>query len=187
MLMSCSCEMRQMHEMQGRIADAIGLQHTNSRASLDSVTSLPGSINTKKAYTKFCKGLFQIGVTPEMISQNEAAIHNIFNPQNTASSSQVVGKSITAEDQPESQMPEVGGAATSPETSPVSTDTNTSIKYKWPKFGWARPPIDFLVGPLMLAAAEEGNFFFFSRQYSHALYSMARPCEAGRATCTYMQ
>ena len=146
-----------MHEMQGRIADAVGLHRTNSRASLDSITSFAGSINTKKAYKKFCKGLFQIGVTPEMISQNEAAIHNIFNPQNTASSSQVVGNSITVEDKPESQIPVVSGAATSPETSSVSTDTNPSIKYKRSRFGWARPPVDFLVGPLMLAAAEEGD------------------------------
>ena len=68
--------------MQERIASVLGLHHTTSRVSL---TSLPGSLNTKIAYKRFCKNLFQIRVTSEMITQKEGEILNIFNqPQDTA-------------------------------------------------------------------------------------------------------
>ena len=60
----------------------LGLHRTTSRSS---ITSFAGSINTKMAYKRFCKNLFQIGVTSEMIAQKEGEILNIFNqPQVTA-------------------------------------------------------------------------------------------------------
>ena len=78
-----SCEIQGVQErIEERIAGVLGLHHRTSRVSL---TSLPGSINTKIAYKRFCKNLFQIGVTPEMITQKEGEILNIFNqPQDTA-------------------------------------------------------------------------------------------------------
>ena len=77
-----SCESREIREVQERIAGVLGLHHTTSRVSL---ASLPGSINTKNAYKRFCKNLFQIGATPEMITQKEGEILNMFNqPQDTA-------------------------------------------------------------------------------------------------------
>ena len=67
--------------MQERI---LGLQRTTSRVSL---TSLPGSINTKNAYKRFCKNLFQMGITSEIIAQKEGDILNMLNqPQDTATS-----------------------------------------------------------------------------------------------------
>ena len=37
------------------------------------------------AYKRFCKNMFQLGVTSEMLTQKEAEILNIFNqPQDTA-------------------------------------------------------------------------------------------------------
>ena len=75
--------------MQARLTDVLGLHRTNSRVSIDSITSFAGSINTKKAYKKFCKNLFQIGVTSEMISEKEKEILDIFNAQSTATSSQI--------------------------------------------------------------------------------------------------
>ena len=74
--------------MQARLTDVLGLHRTNSRVSIDSITSFAGSINTKKAYKKFCKKLFQIGVTSEMISQKEKEILDIFNTQDAATSCQ---------------------------------------------------------------------------------------------------
>ena len=87
-----SCESREIREMQeqmgdlqARIAGVLGLQRTTSRTS---ITSFAGSINTKKAYKRFCKNLFQTGVTSEMITQKEGEILNMLNqPQDTASSS----------------------------------------------------------------------------------------------------
>lgn len=73
--------------MQARIADVLGLHDTDSKVSLDSITSFTSSVDTKKAYKKFCKSLYQVGVTAEMISQKEEEILNIFNSQNTATSS----------------------------------------------------------------------------------------------------
>ena len=75
-----SCEFL---EVQARLTDVLGLHRTSSRVSIDSITSFAGSINTKKAYKSFCKDLYQIGVTPEMISQKKREILNIFKPQNT--------------------------------------------------------------------------------------------------------
>ena len=90
-LISGSCESREIRDMQeqmgnlqARVAGVLGLHRTTSRVSL---TSLPGSINTKKAYKRFCKNLFQMGVTSEMIAQKEGEILNMFNqPQDTATS-----------------------------------------------------------------------------------------------------
>ena len=66
-----SCESHKLDEIQARLTDVLGLHSTNTR---DSIVSFSGSINTKKAYKKFCKGLFEIGVTAEMISQKEGEI-----------------------------------------------------------------------------------------------------------------
>ena len=135
-------------EMQARLTDVLCLHHTDSRVSLDSITSFAGSINTKKAYKKFCKSLYQIGVTAEMISRKEREILNIFQPQCTATSSQI-------DDRTTSQL------LVGEETSPISIDRSILAGNKSggnrSKFSWVRPQIDFLVGPFMLAAAEAGN------------------------------
>ena len=81
-----SCEFL---EMQARLTHVLGLQRTTSRVSIDSITSFAGSINTKKAYKKFCKDLYQIGVTSEMIGQKKEEILNIFKRQNTVISDPV--------------------------------------------------------------------------------------------------
>ena len=89
--------------MQARLTDVLGLHRTNSTVSVDSITSFAGSINTKKAYKKFCKGLFEIGVTKEMISQKEGEIRNIFQHQIPVTSSQVDDSAIAGQ----SQLPAV--------------------------------------------------------------------------------
>ena len=71
-----SCETREIREMQERI---LGLHRTTSRSSTISFASLAGSINTKMAYKSFCKKLFQMGVTSEMITQKEGDILNMLN------------------------------------------------------------------------------------------------------------
>ena len=83
--------------------NVLGLHRTNSSVSIASITSIAGSINTKKAFKKFCKGLFEIGVTAEMIGQKENEIRNIFKPRNTATSSQIDDSTILAQ----SQLPTV--------------------------------------------------------------------------------
>lgn len=69
--------------MRARLTDVLGLHRTSSRVSLDSITSFAGSVNTKRAFKKFCKNLFEVGVTAEIISQKESEILNILNPHNT--------------------------------------------------------------------------------------------------------
>ena len=71
--------------MEAQLNKVLGLQRTSSRDSFISF----GSINTKEAYKRFCKGLFGIGVTAEMIMQKEEEIHNIFKPSNTTTGSQI--------------------------------------------------------------------------------------------------
>ena len=140
-----------LDKMEAQLNKVLGLQRTNSQ---DSVISFAGSINTKKAYKRFCKGLFGIGVTAEMIRQKEGEIHNIFKP---ATNSQMDDCAIMNQ----SPLPGVGSSAS--EASHIPTDGNTLTGNQSNRnrlrlsTSWVRPPIDFIVGPLMLAAAESGN------------------------------
>ena len=84
-----------MGNLQARMAGVLGLHRTTSRVSL---TSLPGSINTKKAYKRFCKNLFQMGVTSDMITQKEGDILNMLKqPHDTATSDEVNGSGSSTE------------------------------------------------------------------------------------------
>ena len=140
--------------MQSQLTDVLGLYRTNSRVSIDSVTSLPGSVNTKKAFKKFFKGLYEIGVTAEMIRQKEGEIRNIFKPQKAATISDIDGSTFANQN----QLPEVVDSCSDTDSSPISTiSTERRQNRNRSRFGWARPPIDFLVGPQMLAAARAGN------------------------------
>ena len=91
--------MREMRRIQERMAHALGLHRTNSRVSLHSVTSFAASINTKKAYKEFCKSLYQIGVSGEMINQKRRDVLNIFKPQDRATSSQTGDGAIGGQDE----------------------------------------------------------------------------------------
>ena len=67
------------------MTDILGLHGNSSKVSIDSITSFAGSVNTKKAYKRFCKNLFETGVMAEMIKQKETEILEIFKAQNAAS------------------------------------------------------------------------------------------------------
>ena len=112
--------------------------------SKDSIVSFAGSINTKKAYKKFCKGLFEIGVTADIIKQKEKEIQDLLKPQ--------LGDSTFVDP---NQLPEVGSSS-NPGTPPISTMSTENARSR-SRFGRVRLPIDFLVGPSMLAAAETGD------------------------------
>ena len=155
----------------------LGLHRTVSR---DSIVSLAGSTNTKKAYKKFIKGLLAIGVTADMINEKEKEIQDIFKPQHPAASDKMndsdlnqsleVGKDVIKPQHPAAscqmgdsnqnqlQVPDVGTSSDA-ETSPISATmlTESPRPRRRSRFGWTRPPIDSLVGPLMLSAAEAGN------------------------------
>ena len=75
--------------MQVQLTDILNLHHTNRRVSIDSITSFAGSVNSRRAYKEFCKNLFQIGVTAEMINQKENEIFEIFKAQNSAISGRI--------------------------------------------------------------------------------------------------
>ena len=111
-------------EMQTRLTDVLGLHRTNSRVSINSITSFAASVNTKKAYKKFLKNLHTIGVTPDMISQKEAEILNIFETQNIAISGQSDDSKLASQ----SQLPKVSGFSGVYRNSPVLIDRNILIK-----------------------------------------------------------
>lgn len=75
--------------MQAQLNNILGLHHTNSRVSIDSITSFAGSTDTRSAFKKFCQNLYKIGVRADMIREKESEILNIFNPQHTATSNQI--------------------------------------------------------------------------------------------------
>ena len=115
-----------LDEMQAQLNIVLGPRRSSS------LISFAGSINTKKVYKNFCKGLFESGVTAEMIKSKEEEIHNLFQPPNATTSSQIDVNTNTDQ----SQL--------------LEGESNQN----WLRF---RPPVDFLVGPLMLDAAEAGN------------------------------
>ena len=108
--------------------NVLGLHRTNSSVSIASITSIAGSINTKKAYKKFCKGLFDIGVTKEMIGEKEQEIRNIFNPQNSVTSSQIGDDSTIAG---RSQLPAVGDSTTTDQSQLPAVSDSSSVEYKY--------------------------------------------------------
>ena len=67
---------------------------------MDSITSFSGSINTKRAFKRFCLNLYQIGVRAEIIKEKEAEILNIFEPRNTATSDQTDHRNTMDESRP---------------------------------------------------------------------------------------
>ena len=68
--------------MQAQLNNLFGLNRTASSVSIDSITSFAGSIDTKNAFKKFCKNLYEIGVRADMIKEKESEILDIFNPRN---------------------------------------------------------------------------------------------------------
>ena len=137
-----SCD---VYELRVQV-DKLVLRRTSSR---DSLVSLPGSIRTKNVYKNFIKGLFESGVTAEMIKSNEKEIQNMLKRSDATTSSQT-DVSTNAD-----QLPE-GSNSSNSETSPLPT-ISTEPNRNRSRFSWARPPVDFLVGPLMLDAAKAGD------------------------------
>ena len=162
-----SCDLHKLDEMQASSShkldelraqlDKLVLRRTSSR---DSLVSLAGSINTKKVYRNFCKGLFESGVTAEMIKSKEKEIHNMFKPQNATTSGQVeVSSQIidVSTNAGQSQLLEGGNSSDSETLAPLPTILTESNQNRL-RFPRVLPPVDFLVGPLMLDAAKAGNF-----------------------------
>lgn len=71
--------------MQARLTDVLGLHRTNSRISITSLASFGDNTNARKAYKQFRKYLDNIGVTEDMIRQNEKEIKKILGSQVVAS------------------------------------------------------------------------------------------------------
>ena len=70
-LLDLSCEHLETQAQLARLNAVLSLHRTNTRVSIDSI---PGSINTKRAYKKFIKSLHQIGVTADMIKIGRAHV-----------------------------------------------------------------------------------------------------------------
>ena len=98
------------------------------------------------------QGLFESGVTAEMIKGKEKEIHNMFKPPNATTTSSQIDVSTNPD---QSQLPE-GGNSSDSETSPLPT-ISTEPNQNQLRFPRVLPPMDFLVGPLMLDAAKAGN------------------------------
>ena len=146
-----SCDSHKLDELRAQL-DKLVLRRTSSRGSLVSLVSLAGSINTKKVYRNFCKGLFESGVTAEMIKGKEKEIHNMFKPPNATTSSQI--DASTNADQ--SRLPKGCNPSDSETLAPLPTISTESDQNRL-RFPRILPPVDFLVGPLMLDAAEAGD------------------------------
>ena len=145
-----SCDSHKLDKMQAQL-DKLVLRRTSSR---DSLISLAGSINTGSVYRDFCKGLFDSGVTAEMIKGKEKEIHDMLKPRNATTSSQIIDVSTSAS---QSQLPEGSNPSNSGTLAPLPT-MSTEPNQNRLRFPQVLPSVDFLVGPLMLDAAKAGNF-----------------------------
>ena len=147
-LLNLSCDSHKLDKIQEQLNNVlgVGLHRTVSR---DSIVSFAGSINTKKAFKEFCKGLFEIGVTADIIRQKEKEIQDLLKP---ATSNQTDDSAFVDS----SQLPDVG-TSSGAEISPISATMSTGNPRSRSRLGWIRPQIDFIAGPLMLSAAEAGD------------------------------
>ena len=142
LIFQCSCDLRELRAQ----LDKLVLRRTSSR---DSLVSLPGSIKTKNVYKNFIKGLFESGVTAEMIKSKEKEIQNMLKPPDATTSTQI-DVNTNAD-----QLPEDGKSSDS-ETSPIPT-MSTEPNWNRSRFARGRSRMDPLVGPLMLDAAKVGD------------------------------
>ena len=79
-------------KVQIQLAALLGLHGTaNSRVSITSIASFAANTNTntETAYQQFCKDLYQIGVTEDMVRRKKDIILEILRSQSMFSSSQI--------------------------------------------------------------------------------------------------
>ena len=158
-----SCDSYKLDEMQASSSHKLDEIHAQLNIVLglrrsSSLLSYGGSINTKKVYRNFCKRLFDSGVTADMIKSKENEIHDMFKPRNATTSSQIETNSQidVSTNAGQSHSPEGGNSSDSETLAPLptmSTEPNQS-RLRFPR---VLPPVDFLVGPLMVDAAKAGN------------------------------
>ena len=102
------------------------------------------------------QGFFESGVTAEMIKSKEKEIHNMihnmFKPRNATTNSQIDVSTNASQ----SQFQEGGNFSGSETLAPLLT-ISTEPNRNRARLAWAHPPVDFLVGPLMLDAALLGD------------------------------
>ena len=72
--------------MQAKLNNLLDLQRSNSRVSIDSISSFAGSTKTKRAFLEFCRNLYSLGVRAHTIKEKENEILEIFKSQDTATS-----------------------------------------------------------------------------------------------------
>lgn len=78
-------------EVQAQLAAVLGLHSTRSRVSVASIASFAANINTQTAYKQFCRDLYQIGVTEDMICRKENEILEILGSQGMVARSRMGG------------------------------------------------------------------------------------------------
>lgn len=76
---------------QTQLTTILGLDSSNSRIPLSSIASFAANPNTEIAYKQFCGDVYEIGVTEDMIHQQEDNILEILRSQGMITRSQTSG------------------------------------------------------------------------------------------------
>ena len=71
------------------MAALLGLHSTNSRIPVTSIAAFAANTNTEAAFEQFCKDLYQVGATEDMIGQKRNKILAILRSQGMVASSQI--------------------------------------------------------------------------------------------------
>ena len=86
-------------EVQTQLATLLGLHGTaNPRISITSIASFAAN-TTETAYEQFCKDLYQVGVTEDMLRRKEDRILEILRSQGMVASSRIGGSFVREQDQ----------------------------------------------------------------------------------------
>ena len=87
-------------KVQTQLAALLGFHGTaNSRVSVTSIASFAANTNTETAYEQFCKDLYQIGVTEDMVRRKKDIILEILGSQSIVASSQIGGSNARDQNQ----------------------------------------------------------------------------------------
>ena len=85
-------------EVQEHLAALLGPHGINSKIPVTPIAAFAANTNTEMAYEQFWKDLYQIGVTEDIIRQNEDEIREILKSQGMVTNSQIAGNNVEDKD-----------------------------------------------------------------------------------------
>ena len=90
-------------KVRAKLGALLSLHGTNSEVSMTSIASFAANTNTEAAYKQFCKDLYRIGATEDMVWENKDKILAILRSQDMVASSRIGGSGDQYQEQDHEQ------------------------------------------------------------------------------------